>query len=251
MSGRDERELGVFGARLAARYQLVHAPARFRTQLRGSLLAAPVTYAATRPSPFGRLALRSAVAPILVLVLLAATGSGAAAATSLPGDPAFAVRRGVEQVQVALAPDEVARLETLVSQAEARLADLERLTARRSNAVGAGIDEYVAASARVDEEVTRVSALPASSRRDAALAKASASSADHIARLESLRTNLPDAAQRGIQRAIEVQQTVHGKSGNAPGRGSSLPLTPLAPETQTAPATPTHGGPPTRSPGRP
>jgi hypothetical protein len=251
MSGRDERELIEFNARLSARYHAVHAPAGFRRQLRGSLLAAPVAFAARRPSPFGRLAVRSAFAPILVLALLAATGGGAAAATSLPGDPAFALKRGVEQVQVALASDEIARLETLVSQAEARLADLETLTVRHSNVVGAGVDEYLAASARVDEEVTRISALPGSARRDAALAKASAASADHIARLESLQTKLPDAAQHGIQRAIEVQQTVHGKSGNGPGRGGSLPLAPDAPTVQSAPASPTRGGPPSRSPGRP
>jgi hypothetical protein len=51
---------------------------------------------------------------------------------------------------------------------------------------------------------------------------------------------LPDAAQRGIQRAIEVQQRVHGKSDLAPGRGG-VPITP----------TPGGGGPPTGVPGRP
>jgi len=141
MSGRDERELLVFASALQARYHQVHAPARFRTQLRGSLLAAPVAFAARRPSPIGRLALRSALAPILVLALLAATGGGAAAATSLPGDPAFVLKRGVEQVQVALAPDEIARLDTLVAQADSRLADLETLSGRHSNAAGAGVDE--------------------------------------------------------------------------------------------------------------
>src|SRR5206468_1270053 len=150
LSGRDERELLVFASALQARYHQVHAPARFRTLLRGSLHAAPVAFAVRRPSPFGRLALRSALAPILVLALLAATAS-----------------------------------------------------------------------------------------------------ADHLARLQSLATKLPAAAQHGIQRAIEVQQTVHGKSGNAPGRGGSLPLAPTSPAepvTTATPArpivTPSRGGPP-------
>jgi len=258
MSGRDERELMDFAGRLSARYHEVHTPARFRAQLRGSLLAAPVTFAVRRPSPIGRLALRSALAPILVLALLAATGGGAAAATSLPGDPAFVLKRGVEQVQVALAPDEIARLDTLVAQADSRLADLETLSGRHSNAAGAGVDEYLAASTRVDEEVTRVSGMPASSRRDATLAHASTASADHLARLQALATKLPDAAQHGIQRAIEVQRTVHGKSGNAPGRGGSLPLAPTSPAepvTTATPArptvTPSRGGPPSGVPGRP
>ena len=242
----SERELMELSRRFAARYQSVRAPARFRRQLHGSLLAAPVTLL---PGRERSLVLRPVLAFTLVLALLAATGGGAAAA-SLPGDPAFPLKRGVEQVQVALSSDEVARLDTLVTQADSRLVDLETLTARRSNAVAAGVEEYVAASARALDQLTRVVALPASPRRDAALARASGASADHLARLESLAARLPDAAQHGIQRAIQVQQTVHGKSGNAPGRGGSLPVTPGAPEAST-PVAPTHGGPPTRSPGRP
>ena len=248
MSAREERELMALADRLSGRYQAVRAPAVFRARLRGSLLSAPVAFTAPRaPS----LALRPVLAPILVLALLAATGGGAAAATSLPGDPAFFVKRSVEQVQVTLASDEISRLEVLDAQAEARLVDLETLTARRSNAVGAGVDEYVAASARVAEEVTRVAALAASPRRDAALARAASASADHLARLQSLAGRLPDAAQRGIQRAIEVQQAVHGKSGNAPGHGEA-PLTPTNPGRPTgAPVTPSRGGPPSGVPGRP
>ena len=64
--------------------------------------------------------------------------------------------------------------------------------------------------------------------------------APRAARLEALATRLPEAAQRGIQRAIEVQQRVHGKSNLAPGR-SGIPIAP----------TPGRGGPPSGVPGRP
>ncbi len=242
MSAPNERELLEFGERLS-RYGKVAPRPEFRSRLRSSLLAAPVVLESPRRSPLGwsRVpALRPALAAILVLVLLAAAGGGAAAATSLPGDPAFALKRAVEDVQVTLATDDVARLNTLVTQSDRRLMDLETLVSRRSAAVGTGTDEYAAAVTRIDEAVSRVVALPASSERDAALARASATSADHLARLQALAARLPDAAQRGIQRAIEVQQRVHGKSDVAPGR-SGIPVAP----------TPVRGGPSSGVPGRP
>ena len=242
MSRPTERELLEFGERLS-HYAKVAPRREFREELRSYLLTAPVTVESPRRSPVGWsrvFALRPALAAILVLVLLAAAGGGAAAATSLPGDPAFALKRAVEDVQVTLATDDVARLNTLVTQSDRRLADLETLVSRRSAAVGTGTDEYAAAVTRIDEAASRVVALPATSEREAALARASAASTDHLARLQALAARLPDAAQRGIQRAIEVQQRVHGKSDVAPGR-SGTPLTP----------TPVRGGPPSGVPGRP
>ena len=242
MSGRDERELLEFGERLGRQARVSPRPA-FRAELRSSLLSAPVTFTPSRRTTLNWprvLAFRPALAVILVLVLLAAGGGGAAAATSLPGDPAFALKRAVEDVQVTLASDDVARLNVLVTQSDRRLGDLETLVGRRSAAVGAGTDEYAAAAARVDAAVSPVVASPINSQRDAALARASAASTDHIARLQALAARLPDAAQRGIQRAIEVQQRVHGKSDFAPGR-SGNPITP----------TPGRGGPPSGVPGRP
>ena len=242
MSRPTERELLEFGERLS-HYAKVAPRPEFREELRSYLLTAPVTVASPRRSPVGWprvLALRPALAAILVLVLLAAAGGGAAAATSLPGDPAFALKRAVEDVQVTLATDDVARLNTLVTQSDRRLADLETLVSRRSAAVRTGTDEYAAAVTRIDEAVSRVVALPTTSEREAALARASAASTDHLARLQALAARLPDAAQRGIQRAIEVQQRVHGKSDVAPGR-SGTPITP----------TPVRGGPPSGVPGRP
>ena len=242
MSAPDERELLEFGDRLS-RYAKVAPRPEFRSRLRSSLLTAPVGFETPRRSPLGLsrvLALRPALAAILVLVLLAAAGGGAAAATSLPGDPAFGLKRAAEDVQVTLASDDVARLNTLVSQSDRRLQDLETLVARSSAAVGAGTDEYAAAVARVDAAVNTVAGLPASSQRDAVLARVSAASTDHLLRLQALAARLPDAAQRGIQRAIEVQQRVHGKSDVAPGR-SVIPITP----------TPGRGGPPSGVPGRP
>ena len=254
MSSPEDRELSEFASRLA-RYGDVHAPPEFRSRLRASLLAAPVVLESPGPPLFGwsRLGLRPIVASVLLLALLATAGGGVAAASSMPGDPAFALKRAAEDVQVALAPDDISRLDTLVTQSGRRLVDLETLAARRSSAVATATDEYLAAASRVETVLTRVAALAASPDRDAALARAEAASADHLARLQALATRLPEAAQQGIQRAIEVQQTVHGKSGDAPGRRGSPVAPTIAPvRPSTAPATPSgRGGPPTGVPGRP
>ena len=247
MSTPEERELSEFASELT-RYRVVRVPPEFRSRLRASLLAAPVVLESPRRSLFG---LRPIVAAVLVLALLATAGGGVAAASSLPGDPAFALKRAAEDVQVALAPDDVSRLDTLVTQSARRLVDLETLAARRSSAVPTATDEYVAASSRVETVLTRVAALAPSSGRDAALARAEGASTDHVARLQALATRLPDAAQHGIQRAIEVQQTVHGKSADAPGRRGAPVAPTSAPARPTAAPSGRGGGPPSGVPGRP
>lgn len=248
----DERELDAFAEDLARRAR-VTAPAALRTQLRASLLAAPIS-SPREPSIWSRLgALRPVAAAVLVIALLAA-GGGSAAASSLPGDPAFALKRAVEDVQVALAPDDVARLDTLVVQSDRRLADLETAATARPAAIAPATDEYLAAVARLDRALDAVRAAPASAARDAAIGRAAAASAEHIAMLQTLAARLPEAAQHGIQRAIEAQQAVHGKSGDVPGR-PAVPGQPALPGQPGQPAAPRNGnggapGRPSEQPGR-
>ncbi|GAC1456120.1 MAG: hypothetical protein NVSMB8_02330 [Candidatus Limnocylindrales bacterium] len=236
------------------------APPALRNQLRASLLAAPVVFTPRRPALLAWL--RPALAGLLVAALLI-SGGGYAAASSLPGEPAFALKRAVEDVQVAIAADDETRLDTLVTQADRRLADVETVTATRPNAVATATNEYLGSVARLDAALTTVAARPESAARDAVLARAIAESATHIAALQSLATRLPAQAQPGIQRAIEAQQAVHGKSGNAPGRRtnpgnggnapgrpSELPVTPVTPITPGGPP-PGRGVPPAYVPGRP
>jgi len=246
MSGPDlpERELREFEADLRRRARL-GAPAALRSELRASLLAAPIS-PGRRPSFWSRLALRPALALGLVIALLVA-GTGSVAAASLPGDPAFGLKRAVEDAQVSLAADDPARLELLVAFSNRRLADLETAAAARPRATGAATDEYLRSVARVEAILALVLTEPASATREAAIVTASASSADHIAQLQALLGRLPAAAQPGLEHAIDAQQTVHAKSGDAPGRSA-----PPGTGTGGAPVRPSeHGGPPSRSPGRP
>jgi hypothetical protein len=239
----SERELGEFSDDLARRARVTPS-STFRTQLRASLLAAPLS-PPRQASGWSRLgALRPALAAVLVIALLAASG-GSAAASSLPGDPAFALKRAVEDIQVALAPDDAARLDTLVTQTDSRLGDLQTAAAIRATAIAPATDEYLAAVARMDGALSTVLAEPTTAARDAAIGRAMTASATHIAMLQALATRLPAAAQSGIERAIAAQQAVHGRSGNAPGR----PASPGRPSDLPVPSG--RGGPPSGVPGRP
>ena len=256
---KGDRDLARFADELA-RSARPSAPPALRAQLRSSLLAAPVVFPQRRP-PMRFAWLRPAIAGLLVLALLV-SGGGYAAASSLPGDPAFVLKRAVEDVQVAIAPDDAARLDTLGTQSDRRLADVETVTAMRPGAISAATNEYLGAVARLDAVLMRVASQPASAGRDAALARATARSAAHIAALQSIATRLPAQAQPGIQRAIEAQQAVHGRSGNPPGRrgtpgnngdndGSGAPSRPSALPVIPGGPPPGRGGPPANIPGRP
>jgi len=260
MTGFDDRELQDFGRGLR-RYASLGAPSLVRARLRASLLAAPVEFAAARPSVARwtwPAPLRPAFAAAVVLVVIVA-GTASAAAASLPGEPAFGLKRAAEEVQVALTADDAARLNVLVTQSDRRLVDLETTAVRHPKALVAAADEYLAAVARVDATLTRLATEPRAPARDTAIASAALASADHLARLEALAASLPSAAQHGIQRAIEVQLTVHGKAGE--GRRGGLPLlpadrSPIVPSIPVQPPAlpvlpPGRGSPAIGLPGRP
>ncbi|HLQ05428.1 MAG TPA: DUF5667 domain-containing protein [Verrucomicrobiae bacterium] len=247
----NEHELLEF-AREIARTPHPAMPRGERSALRASLLVRPEPprrVPLAWPRVFGS---RPIFAALVVLAILVGAG-GTAAADSLPGDPAFALKRAGEDVQVALAPDDAARLDVLVTQSDRRLMDLEKVVAVRASAIGAATDEYIAAVARLDAALSTLVAQPARAARDAAIARASAASADHLAALQALAARLPTEAQAGLARAIAAQETVHGRSRNAPGRGGApAPAQSAAPgRPSTLPVTPGRGGPPSGVPGRP
>ncbi len=214
----DDRDLDVLAQDLA-RYRAIGAPAALRSRVRSEIMSAP---AVMRPAPRrGWLgALRPLLATLLVVAVLAAT-AGTAAAGSLPGDPAFGLKRAVEDVQVALTTDDVARLDVLSGLVDRRLGELEALSARGTDRIAAAMDEYAAALARMERQLEIVTLGRPSTARDAAIARATAASDEHIARLRTLEEKLPSAAQPGLERAIDAQQRIRGSD-----RGPASPRTP-------------------------
>lgn len=257
MNEPTDRELQEYAAHLA-RFRALTAPAAMRRDLRGALLAAPVAATASAGTAWTMRAdlrttwlmrLRPVLAVLVVFAILAG-GAGTAAAGSLPGDAAFGLKRAVEDVQVATAPDDTARLDLLVAQTDRRLGELETLASRGSSAVGVATDEYVAALARVARMLATVSAEPATSARDTAIARTQTAAAAHVARLEILAGRLPDAAQQGIQRAIDAGkgigtgETPRPSGPSEPGKPNETPSTPgggrsNAPSSRPTPPTPT------------
>lgn len=247
MSGTDERDLLGFAAEIA-RYPRPGASAALRARLRRSLMEAPLAPQRRSASAWLRTGpLRQVLAAAVILAVIVPAG-GSAAASSLPGDAAFPVKRAAEQAQLALARDDASRLDILVAQSDHRLAELVTAAQKRPGAATPATEEYRAAVGRVDAVLVGLLTLPATSARDAAIARATAASADHIAALATLAGRLPAAAQPGIEHAIEAQETVRGKSGDLPiqpgdpgGRPSNVPGGPP----------PGRGGPPVKVPGRP
>lgn len=242
MSG-DDRDLEALAQDLA-RYRAVGAPATLRSRVRSEIMSAPVVM---RPAPRrGWLgALRPLLATLLVVAVLGAT-AGSAAAGSLPGDPAFPVKRAVEDVQVALTTDDVARLEVLSGLADRRLSELEAVSARGTDRIAVAMDEYAAALARVERQLEIVTLVRPSAARDAAIARATAASAEHIARLRTLEEKLPSVAQPGLERAIDAQERIHGSD-----RGPASPETPSGSSEPAATSRPgaRPGGAPGTAPG--
>ena len=126
----------------------------FRKELRARLMQqAPSVLAPRRDTAWTFL--RPAMAVGLAgLVLLA--GAGTAAAGSVPGDPAFGLKKAFEDVQVALAFDDVRRVQVLAQIADRRLAELQEVADRDDKTTTAASEEFAQAVVRFRAAVDAV-----------------------------------------------------------------------------------------------
>src|SRR5919204_5933977 len=100
--------------------------------------------------------LRPALAVGLATVVLLG-GAGVAAAGSLPGDPAFALKRAVEDLQVTFTFDEVARAQLLAQIADRRVQELQKVTeTQRDENVPTAAEEVAQAVTRFRAAVDAV-----------------------------------------------------------------------------------------------
>lgn len=210
-----ERDVAMLTGVLAAQRD-VRAVQDFRARLRAELLTAPVRFAAP-PKRLGwwRHAVAAAVA-----VAVALGGSGVAAASSLPGEPVFMLKRAFEELELTLAPDDAARVSLALDIADRRLADLRRVTTRPDLAEAAAV-AYGEAIARVSAQVDRLRLAPSAPARDEALERARDAGSRAVEQLHQLGETLPPPAQNGIERAIErheEQQRRDVTPADAPGR---------------------------------
>ncbi len=215
----------------------------FRSALRSTLLSEAAAAFAPRPRRSALAWLRPALVAAAI-ALLVFTGAGKAAADSVAGEPAFALKRAAEEVQLSFTFDDVARVQFLAELSDRRLDELRKV-ADRPDAAPTASAEFAAAVARFRSAVDALRAAGTTDQREAAEDVAAAAREKHEAVLEQLRQRLPDEAKPGIERAIEEE-----RKGLEPHRGSPKPNERATPTSRTPEPerTPTRSPEPTRSP---
>ena len=163
----------------------------FRKELRARLMQqAPLVLAPRRENAWTFLRPVMAVG-LAGLVLLA--GAGTAAAGSVPGDPAFGLKKAFEDLQVTLTFDDVGRVQVLAQIADRRLEELQLVADRDDKTTTAASEEFAAAVARFRAAVDAVQ---------------QAAPQDKQAKSTAVQ-NLVDAARDKHEAVLdEVQQTV-------------------------------------------
>ena len=196
----------------------------FRRALRGRLMAEARTVLVPREPiwrRFQRLWLRPAVAFAAVALLLT-TGTGIAAAGSLPGDPAFALKRAAEDVQLALTLDDGAKLRVLAEQADHRLAELSKASTERATAAPTASAAYAEAVAKLTTAVDALRGRPDAdeSKREAAKTVADSARAKHEVILNELQRTAPADAQDAIEHAKRETERIRPSEDPAKRPGS-------------------------------
>ena len=213
---------------ILARQRAVAAPAGLRSRLHSELLAAPVAF-----TPAARRGWWRPVIAAALSIAIAVGGAGTAAASSLPGEPAFVLKQAVEELQLILARDDAGRASVALEIAERRLAELRQVVgdARRGPAAAAA---YAEAVARVGSQAERLRRAPVSPARDGTLERVNDAGTRATEQLQELGDRLPAPAQQGIERAIE-QHTRNQQ------RHDAAPLAPVKESAPARPSTPARG----------
>ena len=192
---------------------------QFRKELRGRLMSEAVIVLAPRPSRFSFPAiLRPALAAAAILVLISA-GATSAAASSLPGDPLYAVKLAGEDVRLALTFDEVARTELLSELTDRRLEELAEIAKHRPSSAPTATQEYADAVNNFANALDRLRDADSEDKRNAAQTLAEAARAKHKAVLDAVKDQLPADAQADVQKVNDDEQERTSPSNNGRGGG--------------------------------
>jgi hypothetical protein len=202
---------------------------QFRKELRGRLMSEAVVVLAPRPSRFSFPALlRPALGAAAVLVLVLA-GATSAAASSLPGDALYSVKRASEDVRLALTFDAFARTQLLSELTDRRIEELAEIAKRRPSSAPTATQEYAEAVERFADALDDLHAVNAE-KRAAAQALAEAARAKHKAVLDAVKDRLSEEDQTDVQEVIDREEERtspsrpdHDGDGFPGGRPSNVP----------------------------
>ena len=177
----------------------------FRRELRARLMReAAVTLTGKRRDTAWTAWLRPALAVGLAALVLVA-GAGSAAAGSVPGDPAFGLKRAIEEVRVALTFDDVERVRLLAEIADQRLSELEKVATRDDKAPTAS-EEYALAVTRFRDAVDTLQEAAPEDKSALAQDVADAAREKHEIILEQLKDRLSEKAKVSVDRALEEER---------------------------------------------
>jgi hypothetical protein len=217
---------------------VAHSKARLTRKLRDRPAAQPRHLRVSWPIRLSRAVPVLASLAVVLFLLAGTTGVALASADALPGDPLYAVKRGIEDARLALTGAPAAQAALLEEYAGRRLTEAEVL-------VGEGDDEASQAVLEAYEEtvarlVTLVEEAPAEEGPNSA-EQVQRSLTRHLEILQRIQAHASPAAQAALQRAIERslerQEAIgeHGQ-GNRPsdepqqGQGQSEPRPEHTPE---------------------
>jgi len=200
---------------------------QFRKELRGRLMSEAVVALAKPPSRFSFPALlRPALAAAAVLVLVVA-GATSAAASSLPGDALYGLKRATEDVRLALTVDDVARTQLLSELTDRRLEELAEIAKHRPSSAPTATQEYADAVDRFANALDTLRDADSEDKRAAAQALAEAAREKHKAVLDAVKDQLPAESQADVQKVNDDEQertspaNNPGRSGQGGGRPSN------------------------------
>jgi hypothetical protein len=200
----------------------------FRAELRGRLLEEAVVLLAPRP----RRSLFSAwLRPALAAAVIAVVALGSAtsvAASSLPGDALYGVKRGAEEVRLALAFDDLARMQLLAELADRRLSELAEIARQRPTAARTATSEYAQAVERFTNALDKLRDADSGAKGAMAQELADAARQKHIAVLGALKPFLSPDAHPALDEVIEKERAgeTEKQGGQGGGKPSNLPAPP-------------------------
>jgi hypothetical protein len=203
---------------------------QFRKELRGRLMSEAVVVLAPRRGRFSLpLMLRPALAAAAILVL-AVAGATTAAASSLPGDPLYGLKRAGEDVRLALTFDDVARTQLLSELTDRRLEELDEIAKHRPSSAPTATQEYADAVNNFANALDKLRDADSEDKRNAAQALAEAARAKHKVVLDEVKDRLPEDVQSDVQQVNDNEQERTSPS-NRPdrGQGGGRPSTPPKP----------------------
>jgi hypothetical protein len=149
-----------------------------------------------------------------VLVLAGATS---AAASSLPGDALYGLKRATEDVRLALTFDDVARTQLLSELTDRRLEELAEIAKNRPSSAPTATQEYADAVDRFADALDNLRDADSEDKRAAAQNLAEMARAKHKAVLDAVKDQLPAEAQADVQKVNDDEQERTSPENN-PGR---------------------------------